>query len=426
VPFADLTGWRFAPGTGNLVHDSGRFFSVEGLEVRTDFRFTPRWTQPIINQPEVGIVGILVKEFDGVLHCLMQAKMEPGNVNTLQLSPTVQATRSNYTGVHKGASIPYLEFFAGRGRGTVLVDVLQSEQGAWFLHKRNRNMLVETTEDIAVRDDFVWLTVGQVHELMRVDNLINMDARTVLSCAPFAAPARSTRGLDTGDGFREALLASVSGEHGALHTTAEVLSWFVETRTRYVLGQRRIPLKDLEGWRVTPDTIEHVDEKYFRVVGVRVQASNREVTNWTQPLVHPAGQGISVFLARRVDGVLHLLVQGRVEAGTLDVVEAAPTIHCLPGNYRDVPPEHRPPFLDYVLGVDRSRVRYEAVQSEEGGRFYHAQNLYQIIEVADDFPVDVPDGYRWMTVAQLMTLLGRSNYLNVEARSLVACLQTLW
>ena len=48
-----------------------------------------------------------------MLHCLMQAKMEPGNVNPLQLSPTVQATRSNYTQVHRGTGTRYLEYFVG-------------------------------------------------------------------------------------------------------------------------------------------------------------------------------------------------------------------------------------------------------------------------------------------------------------------------
>src|SRR5690349_14894378 len=67
--------------------------------------------QPIINQPEVGILGILAKEFDGVPHFLMQAKVEPGNPRPLMLSPTVQATRSNYTQVHKGAQVKYLEYF---------------------------------------------------------------------------------------------------------------------------------------------------------------------------------------------------------------------------------------------------------------------------------------------------------------------------
>ncbi|CAM5359048.1 GDP-mannose 4,6-dehydratase [Streptomyces cyaneofuscatus] len=90
----------------------------------------PAWHQPIIVQPEVGILGILVKEFDGVPHFLMQAKMEPGNSNLLQISPTVQATRSNYTKAHKGADVRYLEYFRGPRQGRVLADVLQSEHQA--------------------------------------------------------------------------------------------------------------------------------------------------------------------------------------------------------------------------------------------------------------------------------------------------------
>src|SRR3954469_6494494 len=85
VPFDRLDGWSFDEVTGDLVHHSGRFFAVAGLHVRTDRARAGEWTQPIIVQPEVGVLGILVREIDGVLHCLMQAKMEPGNVNLVQL-----------------------------------------------------------------------------------------------------------------------------------------------------------------------------------------------------------------------------------------------------------------------------------------------------------------------------------------------------
>ena len=124
IPFDELVGWRFEDGTGNLVHDSGKFFSVEGLDVHTDWGDRGAWMQPIINQPEIGILGIVVKEFDGILHCLMQAKMEPGNLDSVQLSPTVQATRSNYTGVHRGRSIRYLEYFLPPRRGDVSASVV--------------------------------------------------------------------------------------------------------------------------------------------------------------------------------------------------------------------------------------------------------------------------------------------------------------
>ena len=37
---------------------------------------------------------------------LLQAKVEPGNINKIQISPTVQATRSNYLRIHGGKTIP--------------------------------------------------------------------------------------------------------------------------------------------------------------------------------------------------------------------------------------------------------------------------------------------------------------------------------
>lgn len=130
IPFAELDRWCFQEGTGKLLHQTGRFFSVEGLHVKVGHNPHEEWRQRIISQPEVGILGILAKEFDGVLHFLLQAKMEPGNLGLVQLAPTVQATRSNYTKVHNGADVPYLRHFMRPNRSRVIADVLQSEHGS--------------------------------------------------------------------------------------------------------------------------------------------------------------------------------------------------------------------------------------------------------------------------------------------------------
>ena len=65
------------------------------------------WDQPIIVQKEIGILGILKKNNK----YLLQAKFEPGNINKIQISPTVQATKSNYTQVHGGKKVPFLNYF---------------------------------------------------------------------------------------------------------------------------------------------------------------------------------------------------------------------------------------------------------------------------------------------------------------------------
>ena len=421
IPFAELDGWSFEDSTGNLVHRSGRFFSIEGLHVTIDRGETRSdWCQPIIRQPEVGILGILVKEFDGVLHCLLQAKMEPGNPNLLQLSPTVQATRSNYTKVHLGADVKYLDYFVRPAQGRVLADVLQPEHGGWFYRKANRNMIVEVFDDVPVENNFCWLTLGQIARLLHQDNMINMDSRTVLSCAPSGA-------VDVGDRadcFTAALVRSLH-ENWALHSDVEVLSWFTAERSRYSISAERIPLRDVPDWTRGASSIREKNGRWFSVVAVSVHAGNREVTSWAQPLIEPRGQGVVAFVARVIGGVLHVLILARAEGGSLDA-ELAPTVQRIPADCTDMPAAEPPPFLDYVLSADRDRIHYEAVHSEEGGRFLCALSRYLIVEATEyEAPLVPPPGFCWVTPGQLTTLVRHGHHVNVQARTLLACLNAM-
>jgi hypothetical protein len=180
------------------------------------------------------------------------------------------------------------------------------------------------------------------------------------------------------------------------------------------------------GWHRTPASIEHESGDHFSIVGVDVHAQGREVSAWMQPLLMPVASGLLAFLTRRIDGVLHVLLQARPAAGAMDVVEAAPTVHCTPWNHREVPAEQRPRFLDYALAAGPGQIRFDTLLSEEGGRFLHAVSRYQIIEVDDAFPAEAPEGFIWLSVSQIATLLRFGNCLNVETRTLLAGLRTLW
>ncbi|MEU6467632.1 NDP-hexose 2,3-dehydratase family protein [Streptomyces sp. NPDC046976] len=419
VPFDDLDGWKSESGSDNLVHKSGRFFTVQGVRVESEDRGV--WSQPIINQAEIGILGLLVKEFGGVPHFLVQAKIEPGNVNTLQLSPSVQATRSNYTRVHGGADTRYLRYFRGGGGGRVLVDSLQSEQGAWFWHKRNRNMVVRVTEDVPLHEDYRWVTAQQLRQLLGVENLVNMDTRAVLACMRFAAPPQNLPAH--GDPYLRALCRSYDPVNGtALHTDSEILSWHTEMRTRCDWHTDLVPLAEVRNWRRSGSAIEDEEGRRFKVIGVRVRTGNREINQWSQPLIAPRGTALAAFLTTSLHGVLHVLVRARPEPGVLDTVELGPTVRC--ASDTDVAEDE--PFYAEVAAADARRVRFDTVLSEEGGRFYHAQTRYQVIEAPDGFPTEVPDDFCWVTVHQLMALLKHRHYVNIEARSLLACLHSLW
>ena len=80
------------------------------------------------------------------------------------------------------------DYFINASRYKIVVDQIQSEQSSRFLGKRNRNIIIELDEkdDIEVLDSHDWMTLPQIKELMRENNLVNMDTRTVLSCLPFS------------------------------------------------------------------------------------------------------------------------------------------------------------------------------------------------------------------------------------------------
>lgn len=273
VPFAQLKGWHFDESTGNLCHDSGKFFSIVGIDVYKNQDGVTRWRQPIINQPEVGYLGIICKEFDGVLYFLLQAKIEPGNVNCVQLSPTLQATRSNYTCVHGGKRPAYLDYFKNAKPEQIVLDQLQSEQGARFLRKRNRNIIIRVGDDVEVGEDFRWLTLGQIKHLMSFDNTVNMDTRTVLSGLRMPECPTSVDILGA-SGLSKDMFASECSPIGEM-SIDEVLHRVSELKSRYELLVDKIPLKDVTDWSITSNEIVRPDRRYFRVLGVNVRIANR-------------------------------------------------------------------------------------------------------------------------------------------------------
>jgi dTDP-4-dehydro-6-deoxy-alpha-D-glucopyranose 2,3-dehydratase len=424
----NLKDWVYNRDKGIIQHSSGKFFSIEGISVKTNWGDVPTWEQPIINQPEIGYLGFITKEFDGVLYFLLQAKIEPGNVNFVQLSPTLQATRSNYTQVHKGKKPLYLEFFQNAKPDQILLDQLQSEQGARFLRKRNRNIIIKIDENIPVYDNFIWLTLAQLKCLMQYDNLVNMDTRTVISGISYGNYDVGVINLISflqidlkKDKIKNSFLQSALSNQRALHSIEEIITFLTRLKSLYDLDIAKVSLSNMKNWIFGDSEIHHAENKYFKVIGVNVEISNREVIKWSQPMVEPAQEGICAFVCKEIRGILHFAVQAKLECGNHDIIEFAPTVQCLTGNYRQTK-EGALPFLDYVLKAKPEQIVFDTLQSEEGGRFFREQNRNIIVLAGEEIPEELPDNYIWMTLNQLYTFLNFNNYLNIQARSLIAAI----
>lgn len=179
ITLEECSPWFFDERSGQIRNDKGTFFQIGGLQAQyPDGKYL---RQPIIIQNEIGLLGIICKKINGVWHFLMQAKIEPGNINYVQISPTIQATKSNFTRQHGGRVPAYLEMFTNTRPEDILVDQIQSEQSSRFLGKRNRNIIIKTDEDLPETPSHRWITFYQLKQFMQYDNLINMDTRTVFS-----------------------------------------------------------------------------------------------------------------------------------------------------------------------------------------------------------------------------------------------------
>ncbi len=429
IKFSDLKEWKLDHNKGNLHHKSGRFFSIEGIKVQTNTGEVQQWYQPIINQPEIGLLGIITKEIDGILYFLLQAKIEPGNLNLVQLAPTLQATESNFKQVHKGSKPEFLNYFINPKQDSIMLNQLQSEQGARFLKKRNRNIIVYTEDNIKDRKDFLWLTLGQIKKLMKFNNVVNMDTRTVISGIPYGrySPDQlalfETYNLKTNENtFSYDLLISSLDYDSSLHSYDEIISWFTTLKAKHELKVERKSLFDLEGWKISDEEIYNERNKYFKVFVANISIENREVKSWQQPLIKPIDDGIIAFVIKKINGIMHLLVQAKLECGNYDILEMAPTVQCITDSY-DVSEDL--PFLNYVLNAEPDQIKLDTLQSEEGGRFFQEQNRNLIIQADENFPEEIPENYIWMTISQLNMFLKFNNYLNIQSRSLLAAVDFL-
>ena len=190
IDIKEMRKWKVDEESGNIIHETNDFFLIRGLRVEVNTRESHgAWDQPIVEQIgyDGGILGIIRKRFSGIPHYLCEAKFEPGNYGLLQLSPTLQATFSNLKRMHKGRKpffSDYFENLGGKSKAKILYDSWLAEDGGRLYKKRNRGMLIElpeTHEIFLPNDNFCWLSLYQIKQLLNEISWINPHIRGIIA-----------------------------------------------------------------------------------------------------------------------------------------------------------------------------------------------------------------------------------------------------
>lgn len=205
-------------------------------------------------------------------------------------------------------------------------------------------------------------------------------------------------------------------------TIHDLLQWYDNQRSSQHLFVKRVDLKSLADWRLRSNgSFTHRTGRFFRVIGLSVQSPDREVAGWQQPILENPRQGIIGLLTRTVQGRRYFLLQAKTEVGNRPPVQITSTVQFTPGNYIDNARLPRPFLFQEFLKPTMGRVTYNALQSEEGARFFRETHLHRVLELEPGREIEPPDSYRWFSLEAVRFFLHLGEVMASSARSILAC-----
>ena len=387
INLSKLDKWIY--NNKEIYHKSKKFFKIAGLRIQSNFYNKKSWDQPIIVQNEIGILGI-VKNIKTNKY-LLQAKVEPGNINKIQISPTVQATRSNYSRVHGGKIIPYLKYFKRRNKNFSL----QSEQAFRYYNKKNSNIITYVSKKIVLNEKFRWFSKIEIFNLLKEKNLINMDTLSVFSSfikkKKFDFP---------------------------LNNEKKLYKWKNSLIKKYYLKNKIINLESIRDWSLTKKKIFHKKNNYFSIIGIKVETNKREVKNWSQPIILGSKMAFAGFLIKKFKNTNHYLCRYILKPGSkAGTFTCSANISKLNGYKKSKELNNFQKKLISKYFMNSKDIVYNNILSDEGGRFYHSQIKYMACRLDKNQDIELPECYIWLSQNQIINLIHRQK-IDIEARLL--------
>ena len=387
INIMDILNWKI--DSKKIYNKNKSFFSIIPFKF-TDSQKTT-WFQPLIIQKEVGILGILKKRYRSLDYYLLQAKVEPGNINGIQLSPTVQATKSNYLRKHGGKKTNYLDFFIKKKNLNIVSNLKLSEQGFRYLDKSNKNILIDIKNTkIKKIQNFIWVTKKNLNYLLNKKNLLNMDTISVLSSS-----------------------IKKNNIDNPINKNLIILNNLTKFKKRFTIKKKIISFGDLYNWKISKNKISDIKSKFFSIIFLKIKTNSREVSEWFQPIISDHYISFNGFLVRSINETMHYLLQYTLEPGfTFPKYTSTVSIK----NYNSKNNNTKINFFNFFK---KSNKIINFINSDEGGRFYKNETHNSICVLNPKENLSLKKNFIWASHNQVINLINK-NLLSIEARNLFA------
>ena len=372
---SNLENWKF-DSSGMFRHVTGRYFSIQGIKYKNSY-------SGILNQPEVGVLSNFMTIHNGIAYFLIQFKEEPGNINKIQLSPTIQATKSNYSRVHGGSLPQYWNEYTIYCKKNTLLSYNLPEQGTRYWRKYNKNEII-LTPLLSESENFKWLTLGQLFALQNFPNSINSCLRSSLSLI-FELTEYSKSSQDK--------LGNKLNNFSKL-----------KSKNSSKLG------KNIENfYNPDSDSINiSSDFDTFEVIGVNVSSQSREIITWSQPLVKEKESQQYFLIYTKIENKIYILWSLDTEPGLVNTSNLGPTLKNI---------SYRNEFNKNLSILPAFNNIKKFNMSEEGGRFYKFEIEHNICEIDFDESLLSNENFIILDINSSVDM-NNKGLMSMEARSL--------
>ena len=310
--------------------------------------------------------------------------------------------------------------------GCVANDIEQymSEQNSIFLRKKNRNIIkIIDSNEIKSEKNFIWLTIGQIKQLSLNDNIVNMDLRSIISGLTFLREEDGQMKLKNSQVIENRYQNQLKFyNQNKINSLRNKLSYYIEKNKRQI---DFINFDQLSEWSTKSAIIEHNEKKYFKVIGTKINLIGREVENWEQPLIRSIKSEHNVLFYYKDDELIQLLVQFKIECGSSQIAEIAPSIQTSNYNLK----EGNEKFFYDLYTSQKCKHKLSVKQSAEGGRFYKEENLNTLIEVSEKQRNCIKnnvksDRYNWIELCNIIHLIKQGGPVNMQLRGILAMISS--
>lgn len=209
----------------------------------------------------------------------------------------------------------------------------------------------------------------------------------------------------------------------------DLKGWFARQQRECPMTVEEIPLGDCRDWSVNPDSgwVEHASGDFFMVQGLRVsQTDSREVGRggWDQPILTQVGYdgGLLGILRQSIAGIPHYLVEAKAEPGNPDRVQISPTLQATFSNLKRAHGGRKPNFAEYFESPQDMDgvVLFDQWMSEDGGRLHRKRNRGMLVQVPEGVGIELPPGFRWVSLFQLKQLIKENSWVNPHIRGIIS------